>query len=155
MGFVTLAPIPKSVTDRLLSRTEKDPSGCWLWKGHLNSWGYGRFWLSGRKSTAVWDMVHRVSYETFLDKKIPAGLEIDHLCRVRNCINPEHLEPVTPRENTFRSNSRHGINARKTVCLRGHSLAGDNLVKSDKNRRCRTCTNDAQRAKYHERKNAQ
>jgi len=78
-------------------------SGCWLWKAHINHYGYGQFWLDGdhRKS-------HRVSYEHW-NGKIPDGLDLDHLCRNRACCNPQHLEPVTRKENICRGmTGKHG-----------------------------------------------
>jgi hypothetical protein len=73
-----------------------DSSGCWMWTGPTagrESWPYGTF--SGRPA-------HRVPYETFIGP-VPQGLELDHLCRVRLCVNPDHMEPVTHQENVLRS----------------------------------------------------
>jgi hypothetical protein len=105
--------------------------GCWLWSAYVDPSGYGKF-------TAVVGVsvyAHRWSYE-FLVGPIPDGLVIDHLCRVRNCVNPDHLEPVTSAENT-----RRGIHPRrfKINCLRGHPLSGDNVLVSGGTRYCRTC----------------
>lgn len=71
-------------------------SGCWIWTGELNRNGYGRVWRLGRRV-----MAHRAMYELLVGP-IPEGLVLDHLCRVRCCVNPKHLEPVTVRENTIR-----------------------------------------------------
>jgi hypothetical protein len=79
---------------------------------------------------------------------IPDGLVIDHLCRVRHCVNPEHLEAVPHRVNTLRGVSYHAERARSATCIRGHALEGDNLyTKADGRRRCRTCieARDAER----------
>jgi hypothetical protein len=70
--------------------------GCWLWEGAINSQGYGNFWDGVRFVKA-----HRFAYECLIGE-IPEGLTIDHLCRVRHCVNPSHLEPVTMRENFLR-----------------------------------------------------
>lgn len=84
---------------------------------------------------------HRLAYEE-LRGPIPSGLELDHKCRVRGCVNPWHLEPVTTAENIRRGIGRPAENARKAVCLRGHPLSGDNLYRSPSGlggRRCRSC----------------
>lgn len=95
-----------------------DASGdCWLWMGGLNTGGYGRFTLDGRRQRA-----HRVAY-ALLVAPVPSGLELDHLCRVRHCVNPDHLEPVTRRENLLRGAgpAQAGYRQkRKTHCPQGH-----------------------------------
>lgn len=73
------------------------PNGCWLWTASLNNFGYGNFSLHGKPTLA-----HRAAWEIYV-APIPAGLHIDHLCRVRHCVNPEHLEVVTRAENMRRS----------------------------------------------------
>ena len=70
---------------------------------------------------------------------IPAGLQLDHLCRVGLCVNPAHLEPVTGRVNTLRGTSPAAVNAAKTHCINGHLLDGDNLYLEGSKRKCRTC----------------
>src|SRR5689334_10590331 len=80
--------------DRFLTRVTQQTSGCWLWTGYLMPNGYGKFAVS----RGINALAHRWSYETFVGA-IPAGLTLDHLCRVRGCVNPTHLEPVTRREN--------------------------------------------------------
>lgn len=76
------------------------PNGCWLWTGTIERTGYGRFWLGGRQEIA-----HRASYALLIGP-IPEGLTIDHLCRVRACVNPDHLEPVTLAENIRRERAQ-------------------------------------------------
>ena len=85
-------------------------------------------------------MSHRLAYELEIGP-IPAGLEIDHLCRVRNCVNPAHLEPVTHAENIRRGTGPLAENARKTECVHGHPLEGANLYvrPGDGHRQCRAC----------------
>lgn len=109
--------------ERFWARVDKDgPGGCWLWTGHRTSGGYGGVALSGRSLRA-----HRVAYELLVGP-IPEGLQLDHLCRVRLCVNPDHLEPVTQTENVRRGFGVGGINYRKTHCPQGHPLSGENLI---------------------------
>ena len=124
--------------DRFLAKVEPEPnSGCWLWSGSVTKNGYGRFGISRRD--VRW--AHRVAYEHW-HGPIPDGLQIDHLCRVRSCVNPEHLEAVTCRTNLLRGIGFTGRQARQTHCLRGHLLEGDNLSSwhlKHKQRHCRSC----------------
>lgn len=102
---------------------------CWLWTGAVNSAGYGQIRQGGRIH-----YVHRLSYED-AHGPIPDGFQIDHLCRVRNCLRPEHLEAVTPGENT-----RRGEPARRTHCPRGHEYDLLNTYIDGNGRRvCRAC----------------
>lgn len=104
---------------------------CWLWAAAKRD-GYGIVRISGRLRNA-----HRVSYE-WLIGPIPEGLELDHLCRVRACVNPAHLEPVTREENLARSPT---INANKTHCIHGHEFTAENTYRtpSTNQRMCRIC----------------
>lgn len=116
------------------------PSGCWEWSGHKTDEGYGKVFgkdLCG----ATTKIAHRWMYECLVGP-IPDGLEIDHLCRNRGCVNPSHLEPVTTRENVLRGDGPPARNARKTHCRNGHPLTGDNVAHPGGNlnkRRCRMC----------------
>lgn len=121
------------------SRIDKSGS-CWLWQGGLSE-GYGQLRFNGKRVRA-----HRYSYEQAWGL-IPEGLELDHLCRVLNCVDPLHLEVVTGVENTMRGLSPPAINARKTECKYGHVFndANTEIRPSDGYRQCRTCRRDESR----------
>jgi hypothetical protein len=126
----------------LYERYEIAESGCWLWTSTTDKDGYGYFDVNKKKIKA-----HRYFYEFWTSTRIPPGMQIDHLCKRRRCVNPAHLEVVTPRENVLRSvHTVSGINARKTECKHGHPLSGDNLrIRPDGSRRCITCHRNAVR----------
>lgn len=119
--------------ERLLSRCIPEPnSGCWLWLGAVSQKGYGVIGLGGRFQGQTG--AHRLSYEIHKGP-IAAGLTIDHKCRVRCCINPDHLECVSLVENVHRR--WHG----EDRCMRGHLFTPENthFRKNRKQRECRTC----------------
>ncbi len=122
------------ITQRFLNHISILPSGCWQWMGYVDRDGYGRF----RCKQALG---HRYVYEETYGG-IPNGLEIDHLCRNRACVNPQHLETVTHEVNVKRGNySQNGeMNRCKTHCPQGHPLDAKNTY-HDKNgyRHCRLC----------------
>jgi hypothetical protein len=104
--------------------------GCWDWCGFLTKNGYGR--IGSR-------LAHRVVYELLIGK-IPAGLELDHLCRNRRCVNPSHLEPVTHRVNLLRGKTLANKESFQEHCIYGHPFSENNLqITSDGRRICRTC----------------
>lgn len=112
---------------------------CWLYEGHVAKDGYGRFnpWRPGGSKSPL--LAHRLAYENLVGD-VPDGLQLDHLCRVRNCVNPEHLEPVTSRVNTQR-----GM-AAMTHCRNGHEINDKNtFFTSDGYRGCRVCQRDWRR----------
>lgn len=122
-----------SLRERLEARTEPEPNtGCWLWIGYTNQ-GYGR--LNDRKKVVS---AHRVAYELEFGK-VPDGLVIDHLCRMRCCVNPAHLRVVTNAENTLCGAGLPALNKRKTHCLRGHAFTAENTYCRGPRRQCRRC----------------
>lgn len=128
----------QTVADRIFSQV--DFSGiCWEWQGYvLNPGVPGR----GHGRTRVGDqrvLVHRWVWEHLVGP-IPAGLEIDHLCRNNLCCNPDHLEPVTHRVNTLRGSAPSARHAVKTHCLRGHEYTPENTKRGSRGGRvCRQC----------------
>lgn len=121
---------------------------CWIWQGPINVHGYGRVTLGERRL-----MAHRCMYE-MAKGPIPKGLDIDHLCRVRACVNPDHMEPVTRAENVRRGQSPAMLTVKTNHCQRGHEMTPENtiIVKSTGARKCRTCVNQRKVADYHRKK---
>lgn len=118
---------------------ERVDSGCWEWRGYRAYTGYGK---CGSVATSYRkDLAHRVAYELYVGP-IPDGLTIDHLCRNRGCVNPDHLQPVTLAENIRRAHPE------RLTCRRGHDLA-DSYVEVTRHgreyRRCGVCHRERQR----------
>ena len=131
-----------TMKSKIWDRVKKCPdTGCWLWTGFINPGGYA--------AMSIWDSRDQKSYSfrvhqaTYAHKNglPPPGLVTDHLCRVRHCVNPEHLQMVTNRENVLRGDGYTAKRARQTHCKNGHPLKGDNLYinPSSGGRVCRTC----------------
>lgn len=140
-----------SLAQYIADRWMPEPnSGCWLWLGTLDQNGYGTcrhqaIRLAGLTTTNA----HRVSF-ILSGGVIPPGHELDHLCRVRCCINPAHLEAVTHAENMRRGMSTQRVReyfATRTHCKRGHALIGDNIfLRADGRRQCQECRRMTSRA---------
>lgn len=140
-------PVPMPAIDRFYERVRIQPSGCWS-LGNNEPGTYTWIDLGGGNR----ELGHRFSYRFFVGA-IPDGLQLDHLCRNPSCVNPGHLEPVTARENTLRSNAASALNARKKVCIRGHEFDDENIYPYRGRRHCKECQRDRVRA-YRERKAA-
>jgi hypothetical protein len=142
--------VPAKIVDiekHLLDNCIPEPnSGCWIWEqGPLRD-GYGRVYFDGKMRQA-----HRATYEHFVGA-IPDGMQLDHLCRLRCCVNPDHLEPVTQLEN-IRRGKRGFLEAHqrsKTHCPQGHEYSDENTYYSSKwHRRCRACHRAEANSRYH------
>ena len=124
---------------------------CWLWPGAVNiRHGYAYACAPGRGSKGRPVLAHRYAYQ-LLRGPIPDGMHLDHLCRVRHCFNPWHLEAVTPQENLLRSTNHIARNAEKTHCPHGHPYSGENTYRKPSmhgaTRECRTCHRERERAR--------
>lgn len=116
---------------------------CWTWKQSIGNHGYGQFWNVEAKKNLL---AHRVSYRLF-NGSISEGFEIDHLCRNRTCVNPKHLESVTPLENKLR---QYCPARDMTHCKRGHEFTPANtyIIRTTGSRQCRSCINKQTHCKY-------
>lgn len=123
----------KTVIERFMSKVAIRKN-CWIWTGAVERFGYGKFSVSRRSV-----MAHRFSYHHFKGS-IPEGLTLDHLCRVPSCVNPDHLEAVTLRENLLRGNTFQAKNKAKTHCPHGHPYDKENtFIRKDGARTCKEC----------------
>lgn len=127
--------------------TPEPNTGCWLWHGNIAHTGYGSLTVRRRPYLA-----HRMSFELYRGEITP-GLQIDHLCRVRSCVNPDHFELVTIRENVLRGEGITARNKRKTECPLGHAYAGENLRTTKEGfRQCKLCQLNRERSRSQEQK---
>ena len=116
-----------------------EPDTCWPWPKYLKPNGYGFLRVVGKNK-----YVHRLSYEMFVGP-IPEGMTIDHLCKMRHCINPAHMEVVTRGENSLRGESPFSQNARKTHCKHGHEFTAENTRFVKMGRECKVCGKEKSR----------
>ena len=126
-----------TVIDRFMLFVSPEPmSGCWLWLGHTMPKGYGTFKIGLGQFLA-----HRVSYELHVGP-IPEGLTLDHLCRLRCCVNWQHQEPVT---NTVNCRRGQAVRKKKTHCPQGHEFTPENILPQGGGKywRCRICARAA------------
>lgn len=130
-GSVQPILTPRDI-ERFWSHVSQSDS-CWHWVGSRNPDGYGNFTIAGRTHRA-----HRVSLVAH-GITLVEGLVVDHICRVRDCVRPEHLRQVTTRENVLAGVGATAINARKTHCKRGHEFTPENTYQGRRGRECHTC----------------
>lgn len=132
---------PRPVLDRVRDRCEITPSGCWLWTGARTNKGYGTITVGSQRDGSRRPMpVHRATWQE-VNGPIPPGLVLDHFaCDTRICANPDHVRPVTNRENILRGRSLQSSNAAKTECIHGHPFDEANTRISKRGgRECRAC----------------
>jgi hypothetical protein len=123
----------KSIAERIDDLSMPEPnSGCWLWVGACDNAGYGILRVNGHTRHA-----HRMSCEV-VRGPISGELVVDHLCRNPACVNPDHLEPVTQRENHLRNPLRFN-KSKGEFCMRGHRYTEENTMWQKTGRLCRTC----------------
>ncbi len=129
-----------ALIDRFMRYVSPEPnSGCWLWTAGTGRGGYARLLGSDGKTKYA----HRVAY-MLLRGAIPHGLFLDHLCRVRCCVNPDHLEPVTCAENIRRGETGR-LQAVRTHCPQGHEYTDANIYRHAGQRHCRECRRESVR----------
>ena len=142
-------PAPRPAIDRFAEKVAWTDSGCLEWIGATTKNGYGIFFVGQaiRRGNGM-VLAHRWSYE-YQVGPIPAGMQVDHLCRNRACVLPLHHEIVTSRENTLRGVSPAAVAAKRTHCPQGHPFSGDNLYiyPTTGARECRTCRRENKRTR--------
>lgn len=128
---------PPSFVDRVTVTDD-----CWTWTGVIDPSGYGRYSVPGLRSSASRTQgAHRFGY-TQMVGPVPEGMELDHLCRTKSCVRPDHMEPVSPAENL----RRQGLAV--THCIHGHEYTPENTGMRPAGRYCKTCHRDRERARY-------
>ena len=135
----------KTSEERFFAKVNKTKT-CWLWIGSQVSGRspepYGQFWLDNKTQLA-----HRVSYKLFVGE-IPLGKTIDHICRRPLCVNPEHLRPLTVKENIMAGNGIAVINKNKIACINGHPYTEENTLRSNNRRWCKICKHSWDKKRY-------
>lgn len=131
---------------RFWSHVEKTQT-CWLWTGALKPSGYGNFHIGLGDGGRLVPPAHRVSY-LLAGKSIEPAEVVDHICRVRHCVNPDHLRAVTNQENVLAGIGPTAINARKTHCKRGHEFTQENTIATATGRECRACKTLRNKARW-------
>ncbi len=141
------------IMDRFWSKVNKDGpipdyaphlGPCWLWMGYITRYGYGSIYWGSRPERMP---AHRFAYKLLIGP-IPDGLVPDHLCRVRHCVNPQHLEAVTSGENVLRGIGASAMNARKEACKYGHTFDEANTYYPPSGgRQCRACNRRVEQAR--------
>lgn len=111
-------------------------SPCINHTGYIGKNGYGLLTYNGHRTTA-----HRATYMAFYGKDSVLGLDVDHACENRACINILHLQAIPHKENLAKSSSASAVNARKTHCNVGHEYTEDNTYRQGTGRSCKTCRN--------------
>ena len=136
----------RSLIDRIETRINKT-DGCWVWPGAKTTNGYGIITQYQSGGGYKGFTVHRVMYEHYVGP-VPAGFDLDHLCRTRACCRPSHLEPVTRQENV-----RRGAKYRPDSCVKGHDYPENMRIRKNGHAMCVVCDRERQR-KYREGKRA-
>lgn len=142
-------PAIGDLPQRIAKKIEADhSSGCWIWTAATARSGYGSVRFPGNGPMCP---AHRVVYELLVDE-IPDGLTLDHLCRNPSCVNPDHLEPVSHRENVLRGESPPAQLAKRTHCKNGHPYDEKNtyIWPGANTRHCRICRAARERIRYAE-----
>jgi len=118
---------------RFHNKVKLNDNGCHIWTGYTDDDGYGKFGIKNKIISS-----HRFSYNLYKGQ-IPNNMEIHHICNNTSCVNPNHLEVVTHKENLILGNSPSSINRDKTHCPKGHKYTKENTYFSNKRRYCRKC----------------
>jgi hypothetical protein len=126
----------------LLTRSTPNEQGCWIWQGAITAGGYAEARFDGGVR-----LVHRVLYEALV-RPLKQGETIDHLCRVRHCVNPGHMDPVPIRTNVLRGTGPSAVAAHRDHCAKGHPYPMGTYIHPSGSRRCRVCAHTWNRTSY-------